>query len=143
MAPEMITAPDTVDARTDIYALGAVGYWLLTGTHVFRGGTVMEVLAHHLHTPPERPSVRLNAQVERDLEKVLMACLAKRPEDRPPSAHALRDQLLACAGARRWTNVRAAAWWQAHRHQLRSAHAAAANAPAVDASPLVVTRLPE
>ena len=59
MAPETITAPDTVDARTDIYALGAVGYWLLTGTHVFRGNTVMEVLAHHLHSAPEPPSIRM------------------------------------------------------------------------------------
>ena len=86
MAPETISAPETVDARTDIYALGAVGYWLLTGTHVFRGNTVMEVLAHHLHSTPEKPSVRLGVAVERDLEKVLLGCLAKRPEDRPASA---------------------------------------------------------
>jgi serine/threonine protein kinase len=88
MAPETITAPDSVDARTDIYAPGAVGYWLLTGTHVFHGNTVMEVLAHHLHSAPERPSVRLDVAVERDLEKVLLGCLANRPDDRPGSAHA-------------------------------------------------------
>ena len=123
MAPETISAPDTVDARTDIYALGAVGYWLLTGTHVFRGNTVMEVLAHHLHSAPESPSVRLNVPVERDLEKVLLACLAKRPDDRPASAQVLRDQLRACHAARRWTNQRASEWWTSHRHQLRSANA--------------------
>lgn len=141
MAPEMITAADTVDARTDLYALGAVGYWLLTGTHVFRGNSVMEVLAHHLHTEPERPSARLNVQVDRDLEKVLLACLAKRPDERPASAHALRDQLRACAAARRWTNTRASEWWKAHRHQLRSAQAPGTS-PA-DAPHLVVTRLPD
>jgi len=141
MAPETITAPDAVDARTDLYALGAVGYWLLTGSHVFRGKAVMEVLAHHLHTTPESPSSRLGTAVERDLEKVLLACLAKRPEDRPPSAQALRDQLRACHAARRWTPQRAAEWWTLHRHQLRSAQAAA-SANDVDASPLVVTRAP-
>jgi serine/threonine-protein kinase len=143
MAPETITSPDALDARTDLYALGAVGYWLLTGTHVFRGNTTMEVLAHHLHTVPDRPSVRLNAPVESDLEKVLMACLAKRPEDRPASAHALRELLRSCAAARRWTAIRAAQWWQAHRHQLRSAHVSQANGAApADASHLVVTRMP-
>ena len=141
-APEMITAAETVDARTDIYALGAVGYWLLTGTHVFRGNTVMEVLAHHLHTAPERPSARLNVELERDLEKVLLACLAKRPDERPASAHELRGQLRACAAARRWTHSRAAEWWKMHRHQLRSAQPPGARSAGADVPHLVVTRLP-
>ena len=121
MAPESITAPDSVDARTDIYALGAVGYWLLTGQHVFSGNTVMEVLAHHLHSAPEAPSVRMNAAVDRDLEKLLMDCLAKRPDDRPESARLLRERLRVCAAARRWSPHRAAEWWKSHRSQLRSA----------------------
>jgi hypothetical protein len=138
MAPETISAPDAVGAGADIYALGAVGYWLLTGTHVFRGNT-MEVLAHHLHSVPERPSSRLNAAVDAGLEKILLACLAKRPDQRPHTAHALRDQLRSCPAAGRWTNARAAEWWQAHRRQLRSAHPPAAKA---DVSHLVVTRMP-
>jgi hypothetical protein len=142
MAPETISAPDSVDARTDIYALGAVGYWLLTGTHVFRGNTVMEVLAHHLHSEPERPSARLGVPVERDLEKVLLACLAKRPDDRPASANALRDQLRACYAARRWTNTRAAEWWTTHRHQLRLANSTS-RAVDADVSQLIVTRIPD
>jgi hypothetical protein len=142
MAPETVTAPDSVDARTDIYALGAVGYWLLTGTHVFRGNTVMEVLAHHVHSTPEPPSVRLGIAVERDLEKLLLACLSKKPEDRPESASALRERLRACYGAQRWTSHRAAEWWASHRHQLRSAHAPAQQSPASDAAHLVVTRIP-
>jgi eukaryotic-like serine/threonine-protein kinase len=142
MAPESISTPDLVDARTDIYALGAVGYWLLTGTHLFRGNTVMEVLAHHLHSAPEPPSIRLNAPVERDLEKVLLACLAKRPQDRPASAHVLRDQLRACYAARRWTTDRAAEWWAMHRYQLRSAQARPKKPNDADASPLMVTRIP-
>jgi len=141
MAPETITSPETVDARADIYAVGAVGYWLLTGTHVFPGKTVMEVLAHHLHSAPETPSVRLNAAVERDLEKILLGCLQKRPEDRPASAHALRAQLAACHAARRWTNLRASQWWASHQSQLRSANAAANKT--VEGDPLIVTRLPD
>jgi hypothetical protein len=73
---------------------------------------------------------------------VLLACLAKRPADRPPSAHALRDQLRACAAARRWTNRRAAQWWTAHRHQLRSTQPAATGTEA-EGSHLVVTRVPD
>jgi serine/threonine-protein kinase len=142
MAPETITAPELLDPRTDIYALGAVGYWLLTGTHVFRGNTVMEVLAHHLHSAPEPPSARLNVRVDPDLEKVLLACLAKRPDHRPASAHELRDQLRACFAARRWTNFRASQWWSANRHRLRSAQPAAAAAIEAGVSHLVVTRHP-
>ena len=108
IAPETLTAPETVDARADLYALGAVGYWLLTGTHVFGGKSIVEVCAHHLHSVPDPPSTRLGAPVAPDLEAVLLACLAKRPEDRPASAHVLRERLRACAAAGRWTNARAA-----------------------------------
>jgi serine/threonine-protein kinase len=125
MAPEALTAPDTIDARADLYALGAVGYWLLTGTHVFGGSSIVEVCAHHLHSIPDPPSLRLQTPVAADLEAVLLACLAKRPEDRPASAHVLRDRLRACAASGRWTNARAAQWWRAHRHELRSSGAGA------------------
>ena len=128
IAPETLTAPDTIDARADIYALGAVGYWLLTGTHVFGGTSIFEVCAHHLHSVPDPPSIRLGAPVSADLESVLLACLAKRPEERPASAHILRERLLACAAAARWTNARAAEWWVVHRHQLRSGGAGASAA---------------
>jgi hypothetical protein len=128
ISPETVTAPETVDARSDLYALGAVGYWLLTGTHVFGGNSILEVCAHHLHSPPEPPSVRLGAPVAADLERVLLACLAKRPDDRPASAHVLREQLRACAAAGAWTQARAAHWWAAHRHELRSGGAEAGEA---------------
>ncbi|MDB5221272.1 MAG: hypothetical protein JWO86_9199 [Myxococcaceae bacterium] len=131
MSPETVTAPETVDARTDLYALGAVGYWLLTGTHVFGGKSILEVCSHHLHSVPEPPSTRLGAPVSADLEEVLLACLAKQAEDRPASAHVLRERLRACAAAGRWTNARAAQWWALHRHELRSG-GAAASAAAVD-----------
>ncbi len=120
IAPETLVAQETVDARADLYALGAVGYWLLTGTHVFNGKSVMEVFMQQVSAVPELPSVRLNAPVAADLEQLILECLAKRPEDRPASAHVLRERLRACAAAGLWTNARAAQWWVEHRHQLRS-----------------------
>jgi len=144
MAPETVTAPGTVDARADLYALGAVGYWLVTGTHVFGGKSILEVCSHHLHSVPDPPSARLGAPVAKDLEAVLLACLAKRPEDRPASAHVLRERLRACAAAGRWTNARAAQWWAVHRHELRSGGAeASAASTAIDARvpQLKVTRI--
>jgi hypothetical protein len=146
MAPETFTAPGTVDARADLYALGAVGYWLLTGTHVFGGHSIIEVCGHHLHSMPDRPSTRLGAPVAPDFEAVLLACLAKRPEDRPASAHVLREHLRACVAAGRWTNARAAQWWAVHRHSLRSggARAGAVNADVDRSAPqLLVTRIAE
>lgn len=73
MAPETVTAPDKVDARADLYALGAVGYWLLTGTHVFGGNSIVEKFGHHLHSVPDLPSTRLGAPVSPDLEAVFLA----------------------------------------------------------------------
>ncbi|HSO30956.1 MAG TPA: serine/threonine-protein kinase [Labilithrix sp.] len=142
IAPETVTAPETVDARTDLYALGAVGYWLLTGTHVFGGSSILEVCAHHLHSVPDAPSARLGSPVAADLEGVLLACLAKRPEDRPASAHVLRERLRSCAAAGLWTNARAAKWWAAHRHELRSGGAVvSATSDVIDAHALTVTRI--
>jgi serine/threonine-protein kinase len=144
IAPETLTAPETVDPRTDLYALGAVGYWLLTGTHVFGGNTVVEVCAHHLHTAPEPPSSRLGAAISPDLEALVLACLAKRPDERPASAQALRDRLRACVFAGGWTNARAGEWWTKHRHELRSsgAHAGAISATVDARAPhLTVTRV--
>jgi eukaryotic-like serine/threonine-protein kinase len=141
IAPETMSAPDTVDGRTDLYALGAVGYWLLTGTNVFGGQTILEVCAHHLHSEPERPSTRLGAPVSSDLEALLLSCLAKKPVDRPASAHVLRERLRACASAGRWTNAHAAAWWAAHRHELRSGGAGASATADLPASHLKVTRI--
>lgn len=141
IAPETVTAPESVDARADLYALGAVGYWLLTGTHVFGGRSILEVCAHHLHTVPDAPSVRLGAPVSADLESLLLACLAKKPEDRPASAHVLRERLRACTAAGRWTNARAAKWWTEHRAQLRSGGAVASTPVDASGPPLTLTRV--
>jgi serine/threonine-protein kinase len=142
MAPESLTSPESVDGRADLYALGAVGYWLLTGTHVFSGKTVLEVCAQHLHAPPVAPSARLGGAVAADLESLVLSCLAKRPDDRPANAHAFRESLRACAGAGLWSNARASAWWAAHRGVLPPA-GASPSTPAAERAPLTVTRLAE
>jgi serine/threonine-protein kinase len=141
VAPEALTDPENVDARADLYALGAVGYWLLTGTHVFRGKSVLELCTHHLNSAPEPPSARLGRPVTRDLESLLLECLAKRREDRPVSAHVLRDRLRSCAAAGRWTDARAAKWWELHRAAVRmDGGEASADGATVEAPHLTITR---
>jgi eukaryotic-like serine/threonine-protein kinase len=110
LSPEAITAPDRVGPAGDLYALGAVGYYLLTGRHVFGGATLVEVCSHHLHSRPARPSERLGREVPRALEDLLLSCLEKDPARRPASALALREALRA-AGAGEWTEADARAWW--------------------------------
>ncbi len=120
MAPEAIMAPDSVDARADLYALGAVGYYLLTGQHVFEGATVLEVCSKHLLEAPVAPSLRLGKPLAQDIEGVVLGCLAKRREDRPATAHALREALLACGDAARYDVEAARAWWRERGAVLRA-----------------------
>jgi serine/threonine-protein kinase len=119
MAPESITAPGTVDARTDIYAIGAVAYYLLTGTHVFMGNSIVEVCSHHLHSTPEPLSSRLGTPIASDLEQLVLDCLAKDPSDRPQSALELEHRLAECANVPAWTSEDASRWWSTHGELLR------------------------
>jgi len=114
MAPESITSPNTVDARADLYALGAVAYYLLTGTHVFTGKSIVEVASHHLHSAPEPLSSRLGKPIVADLEQLVLDCLAKDPSDRPQSAFELEQRLSECASILPWTSEDARRWWAAH-----------------------------
>jgi hypothetical protein len=112
MSPEAVEHPDRVDASTDLYSLGCVGYYLLTGETVFAGLSVGEVLLQQVRSVPEKPSVRLRQPVSPDLEDLLMSCLAKQPAQRPASADALEAALAKCAAAARWTRVEADEWWR-------------------------------
>ena len=111
LSPEAIENPDDLDARSDLYAVGAVGYYLLTGTPVFDGRHVMEILQKHVTTAPEPPSQRLGRPVSEELEQLLLKCLAKNPADRPSSAGALADELTQCPAAVTWTKKDAQEWW--------------------------------
>jgi len=116
MAPEAIIDPGAVDARTDIYALGAVAYYLLAGSEVFNGRTIVEVCGQHLHQEPDPLSAR-GVVVSAELEAVVRACLAKKPEARPQSAAELRKRLEACAAAP-WDSENARIWWLEHQCAL-------------------------
>jgi hypothetical protein len=115
MAPEAIRSEDAVDGRSDLYALGAVAYFLLTGQPVFEAQTLVEVCAHHLHTAPVPPSQRTRTRIPADLEALVLRCLAKSPDERPATARVLRDALERCADAGGWSAEEATRWWAAWR----------------------------
>jgi eukaryotic-like serine/threonine-protein kinase len=111
LAPEAITAPERISDRSDLYSLGAVGYFALTGSNLFEGRTVVEVCSHHLHTAPQPPSERLGRPVPADLESLILDCLAKDPDRRPAGADDLRRRLQSCEAFGGWTAEDARSWW--------------------------------
>lgn len=113
LSPEAISTPDQVDERSDIYGVGAVAYFLVTGKTPFSGRNTVEVCAHHLHTPPRAPSV--HASVPADLERVILACLAKDPSQRPATARALVQALEQCEAMGSWGALDAQTWWEHHQ----------------------------
>jgi len=110
--PETIEPPHIVDARGDIYTIGAVGYFLLTGTHVFDGRTAEVLCAQHVGLDPQPPSERLGRALPDDLCQVILACLEKEPESRPQSARIMAEQLEGCRDHGHWTRKRAEQWWE-------------------------------
>jgi serine/threonine-protein kinase len=116
MAPESILAPDSVDARTDIYALGTVAYYLLAGVDVFEGDSLVEVCSKHLHQAP-KPLSALGLAIPADLEAIVLACLDKDPGRRPQSAAELRQKLEACQ-VEAWDSARARSWWDEYQPAL-------------------------
>jgi serine/threonine-protein kinase len=114
MAPEAIQKPDSIDAASDLYALGAVGWFLLVGRPVFEGVNIIEVCSKHLHEPPARPSEALRSPIATDLEDAILSCLEKKQTRRPRDARELRRRLQACSVAGEWTEEQAAQWWQDH-----------------------------
>jgi serine/threonine protein kinase len=112
MSPEAVEHPDAVDARSDIYSLGAVGYYLLTGETLFFGSSVGEVLMQQVRAQPDKPSARLRKSVSPDLEELLMQCLAKSPDARPPGAAAFEEALARCERAGEWSRQHADQWWR-------------------------------
>jgi serine/threonine protein kinase len=122
MAPEQALGRE-LDGRADLYALGCIGYWLLTGTLVFSKPTAMMLLIAHIQEPPAPLTSRAPGPVPRELELCIMACLAKSPEQRPRDARELLRRLLlaesALSAEQQWSDERAQAWWQQHQPSTR------------------------
>lgn len=113
LSPEAIQHPDAIDARSDLYAVGAVGYFLLTGSFVFSGTSAIEVLGKQVNDTPEDPSERLGRSLDPYLEGLILQCLAKDPADRPADAGVLLEALSSGyqSPIGTWTQKEAAAWW--------------------------------
>jgi serine/threonine-protein kinase len=118
MSPEQASGRGDLDPRSDIYSLGAVAYFLLTGQPPFAGRSAVEVVAAHLYEPPQ-PIARHRFDVPAELEAVILKCLSKDPDQRFPDAASLERALTACPAAGLWTQERAAAWWQEVAGTLR------------------------
>ncbi|MBK6693663.1 MAG: serine/threonine protein kinase [Myxococcales bacterium] len=119
LSPEAITTPDGVDAQSDLYALGAVAYFLLTGKVVFEGRTVIEVCTKHLVETPTSLSERAGKPIAADLEQLVLSCLAKPRDARPASAVALKEALAACSDRARYDVDAAKEWWRVHGATLQ------------------------
>lgn len=112
--PEMSLEGSVADSRSDVYALAAVGYWLLTGQLVFEGAGPMDMIIKHVKEEPVPPSQRTEIAVSAGLERAILAGLAKAPDDRPQSMRAFADLLRQEAIVPPWTQENAARWWQLH-----------------------------
>jgi len=114
MAPEVVLGAAT-DHRVDLYALGCVAYWLLTGKMVFEGENAVQVMMKHAQAEPQRPSARIGRALPAALEALVMECLEKDPLRRPPTAEAVSDRLSSVGLVEAWTAERAEQWWARHR----------------------------
>ncbi|WP_394836627.1 serine/threonine protein kinase [Pendulispora rubella] len=118
LAPEGVLNPAVVGPPADVYALGGIGYFMLTGEPVFPGKSILEIGSRHLHAVARRPSERSPFPVPEALENLLLRCLAKAEEERPTAASVVRE--LASVAVQAWSAGDAAAWWQEHRTRVHA-----------------------
>lgn len=121
MPPEMARDGRALDARTDLYALGCVAYWLVTGQLVFEGDSPMAVIIRHVQDPPPPPSTRTELPIPPEFDRIILECLEKDPERRPQTAEKLSRRLEECEkrlGG--WTQVQAEQWWSLHVPSVNS-----------------------
>jgi serine/threonine-protein kinase len=113
IAPEVVLGAPT-DHRVDLYSLGCVAYWLVTGKLVFEGPGAIQVMTDHVHTRPPPPSSRSALPVPPELDSLILECLEKAPEKRLASAAALQLRLQAISSTTPWNSERAERWWTEH-----------------------------
>jgi eukaryotic-like serine/threonine-protein kinase len=121
MAPELAIGKEEVTFAADLYSLGCVGYWLLTGSYVFDAPNSIDMLVQHVQTMPDPPSTRTELSVPPALDDIILTCLAKEPSDRPASAMDLYRSLKAVPLEEQWTRDRARTWWELHLPEMLAA----------------------
>jgi len=121
MAPEIVMGKTDLDGRTDLYGVGCVAYWLVTGQRVFSGETPMAEAFQHLQSKPIPPSERTQIAIPGPFEKVILACLEKDPANRPQSARELGALLAQSVPDGGWTQGMAEAWWRLHVPEKKEA----------------------
>jgi serine/threonine-protein kinase len=114
LPPELAIAPEKADHRVDIYSLGCVAYWMLTGRLVFEADTTVQMIGRHLQDEPVPPSQYTELDIPAELEQLVLHCLAKDPDARPQTMEAVMTRLAACPSARAWTSEQAKRWWETH-----------------------------
>lgn len=114
MAPERLRDPGVLDVRSDLYSVGAVAFWLLTGRRLFETRTEHDLTYHVLHVTPPRAAAAAPRPVPAALDELVARCLAKNPEERPASAQAVAAVLDEVLAAHSWTEADIAAWWDRH-----------------------------
>jgi serine/threonine-protein kinase len=115
MSPEQASGQDEIDARSDIYSLGAIMYFLLTGQPPYQRQKAIQMIVAHLNDPILPPTC-LRAEIPSDLQEVVLQCLAKEPDQRYADIPAVEQALSCCDCADRWSGEQAANWWQDRKH---------------------------
>ncbi|MCC6262252.1 MAG: serine/threonine protein kinase [Bryobacterales bacterium] len=123
MAPEIALGTSRAEATSDLYSLGCVAYWLLTGADVFEAKSPMQVMFAHAKEKPTPPSKRSELPISPDLERIVLWCLEKEPEDRPQTAGELMRALAGLEPQPSWTNENAESWWKLHLPDVKSSDA--------------------
>jgi serine/threonine-protein kinase len=118
MAPELVLGDKDVDRRADVYALGCVAYFLLTGQLVFEAATPMKMMLEHLNNTPVPPSARSELPIPPEIDALVMSCLEKDPSRRPQDAESLFKLACGCHICETWNHDRARSWWQMHLPEL-------------------------
>jgi serine/threonine-protein kinase len=129
MAPEIAMGEKDIDKRVDIYGVGCVAYWLLTGQRVFQGETPMAEAIHHIQSEPVPPSQKTDVDIPNSLEKIVLKCLEKDPADRPQSAHELGMLFAQSIRENTWNQKKAQEWWVLHIPESKKVEASANGDP--------------
>ncbi len=146
MSPEAIRDPNRSDPRSDIYAIGALGYFLLTAHNVFEGDNLVDLYARHLKERPAQPSSRTDNKITPELEQILLKCLEKDPANRPPHVVRLREQFATSPAAADWSPVARSSWWNQYHREAGNEEASRRHpTPIADATVLIdfATRIHE